>query len=116
MQLKDCLFDLQNDGRPCSIVEILFPDISSPKVDQNLKCRFFLFQYATTHLCAKFGDLKLTFDETRRLQVLDLPSARPIGSETSFCKDIAIFLPVSNLRRHLSCNTIDHHKQKIALQ
>ena len=55
--------------------ELSFPygqnSISRYFFSQNPKCRFFCFicKYTNVHLCAKFGDLKLTINEKQGAQI-----------------------------------------------
>ena len=52
------------------MVQILFPNISSPKTQSvNLFC--FSILMFTVHLCAKFDGLKPTIDENQRTQILN---------------------------------------------
>ena len=54
------------------------------------KCRFILFQYTNVYLCAKFGDLKPTINESPVLKLEFGPTSEQ-GAETTFHKETAIF-------------------------
>ena len=60
---------------------------------KNPKCRFILFQDTNVYLCAKFGDLKPTINESDILKLEFGPISEQgrQGAETTFHKETAIF-------------------------